>query len=183
MSFAKSHALGSLFWVGNLLQTSYRFSNAVQAALIAWVLAIPSILPIREEMAASLAEDEARIRSLGRSVEKLGHRQGAPHLGESEQYQRSVMAFLESHGIEVGNSETKTGVVMDSWREEVRKDFWMCMRGWARLEREGRTQELLQMAKGEEGFAKVSRIVIAEQRQFEQDSGRDPNEQEISGWV
>lgn len=131
-------------------------------------------------MLASLKEEEARIRSLGRSVEKAGHRQGAPHLGESEAYQRRIVSFLESKGIEVGNAEKKEGVVMERWREEVRKDFWQCMRSWKRIEKEGRSEEFLKSAVGEEGYAELSRRVILEQKDVERD--RDPLESEISGW-
>lgn len=166
------------------MSTSYRFSNAIQSALIAWTLALPSlVLPSRDEMVESLKADEARTRALGRSVERLGHRQGAPHMGESEVYQRRIVRYLESKGITVGESTTKTGVVMEPWREEVRKDFWMCMRGWNRMEKLGRSKELVQrLAVGEQGYAELGRLVIEEQRQFEKDQGRDPLESEISGW-
>lgn len=162
------------------MSTSYRFSNAVQSALIAWTLALPSILPSREDMLVAMKEDEARTRALKRSVEKVGHRQGPPHLGESEVYLKRILDFLSSKGIEVGNSERKEGVVMEPWREEVRKDFWQCMRSWSRLEKAGRTKELLKEAVGEEGFAEVSRRVIAEQKEVEKN--RNPLESEISGW-
>ena len=162
------------------MSTSYRFSNAVQGALIAWILALPSILPERHEMIALMEKDEARIRSLGRLVEKVGHRQGAPHLGESEAYQREIVSFLKAQGIEVGNSQTKEGVVMETWREEVRRDFWQCMRSWKRIEKEGRSKDLLKIAVGEEGYAQLSCLVIAEQKVLEKN--RDPLESEISGW-
>lgn len=180
ISFSTMHGPASLFWCGNVMSTSYRFSNAVQGALIAWSLALPSILPDKDEMLTSMKEDEARTRALGRIVEKVGHRQGPPHLGESEVYQRRIMAFLRSKGIEVGNSDKKEGVVMEPWREEVRKDFWQSMRSWMRIEKEGRAQELLKLAVGEEGYAELSRLVIAEQKIVEKD--RDPLESEISGW-
>lgn len=180
MSFATLHGPASLFWCGNVMSTSYRFSSAIQGALIAWTLALPSILTTREEMLTSMKEEEARIRLLGRSVEKVGHRQGAPHLGESEAYQRRIVNFLQSQGIEVGNAGKKEGVVMEDWREEVRKDFWQCMRSWKRIEKEGRAADLLKGAIGEEGYAELSRLVIAEQKQIEKD--RDPLESEISGW-
>lgn len=162
------------------MSTSYRFSNAVQGALIAWILALPSILPEKAEMLSLVDKDEARVRSLGRSVEKVGHRQGPPHSGESEAYQRQIIAFLKSQGIEVGNSEMKEGLVMEDWREEVRKDFWQCMRSWKRIEKEGRAKDLLKNAVGEEGYAQLSRLVIAEQKEVEKN--RDPLESEISGW-
>lgn len=120
VSFAQVHGPASLFWCGNIMSTSYRFSNAVQAALIAWCIALPSILPSLPELRKALEEDEARTKALGRAVEKVGHRQGAPHLGESEAYQRRIVAFLKGKGIEVGNSDEKTGLVMEPWREEVR---------------------------------------------------------------
>lgn len=162
------------------MSTSYRFSNAVQGALIAWILALPSMIPKREEMLALMKEDEAMTRSLGRLVEKVGHRQGAPHLGESEAYQRRILDFLQSKGIEVGMSNAKEGVVMEDWRQEVRQDFWQCMRSWKRLEKEGRAKHMLQDAIGEDGYARLSRLVIAEQKVVEKD--RDPLESEISGW-
>jgi hypothetical protein len=180
ISVSPMHGPASLFWCGNIMSTSYRFSNAIQSALIAWTLALPLILPNEEEMLASIRDDEDRTRALGRSVEKTGHRQGPPHLGESETYQRRIVRFLQSKGIEVGCSERKEGVVMEDWREEVRKDFWQCMRGWMRLEKEGKAKDLLIHAVGEEGFAKVSRAVIAEQKIVESD--RDPRESEVSGW-
>lgn len=180
MSFAPNHGPASLFWCGNIMSTSYRFSNAIQGALIAWILALPSLPPSKSEMSDLMKEDEARIRALGRSVEKVGHRQGAPHLGESEEYQRRIVAFLQSKGIEVGNSQDKTGVVMEDWRQEVRKDFWQCMRSWKRIEKEGRAQDLLREAVGEDGYAKLSRRVILEQKLVEKN--RNPLESEISGW-
>ena len=164
------------------MSTSYRFSNAVQSALIAWLLALPSILPSQETMTKLLKEDEGRTLALGRSVERTGHRQGAPHLGESEAYQRRILKFLESHNIQVGSSLDQTGLVMEPWREEVRKDFWICMRGWKRLEKEGRTKKLLKGVSGEEGYANLSRAVILEQKVLEKDIKRDPLETEISGW-
>lgn len=181
-SFASIHGPCSLFWCGNIMSTSYRFSNAVQSALIAWLLALPSILPSQETMTKLLKEDEGRTLALGRSVERTGHRQGAPHLGESEAYQRRILKFLESHNIQVGSSLDQTGLVMEPWREEVRKDFWICMRGWKRLEKEGRTKKLLKGVSGEEGYANLSRAVILEQKVLEKDIKRDPLETEISGW-
>lgn len=63
---------------------------------------------------------------------------------------------------------------------QVRKDFWQCMRGWMRQERLGETEQLRKECIGEEGYAKVSRKVIAEQKIVEKD--RNPLESEISGW-
>jgi hypothetical protein len=164
------------------MSTSYRFSNAVQSALIAWLLAKPEILPARDELYRLLKEDEARTLALNRVVEKVGHRQGPPHAGESEVYQRRIIAFLSSHGISAGSSVDQTGFIIEPWREEVRVQFWRCMRGWNRLEKEGRTNELLRGVSGEEGYAKLSRFVIDEQTKVEKDNNRHPMELEISGW-
>ena len=180
VSFAEAHGLASLFFVGNIMSTSYRFSNAVQAALVAWSIARPDILPTRQEMLQSLKEHEARVVALGRSVEKLGLRQGVPSSGESEVYQHRVVNFLQSRGIEVGNLEKQTGLSMEPWREEVRKEFWRIMRGWARLEKLGRTQEMCKDLQGEEAYAKLCMEVLREQTVVEKD--RDPLESEISGW-
>lgn len=180
MSFAEVHGPASLFFVGNIMSTSYRFSNAVQAALAAWCIAMPSILPSRSEMLCSLAVEEAKTVALGRAVEKLGHRQGAPSSGESEVYQARVIAFLRSKGIEAGNAKEKTGVVMEKWREEVRVQFWRIMRGWARLEKEGRTQQMVKGLEGEQAYAELCMEVLGEQTIVEKD--RDPLESEISGW-
>lgn len=162
------------------MSTSYRFSNAVQGALIAWSLALPDILPSKDDMLRGVREEENRTKALGRSVEKVGHRQGRPHEGESEVYQRRIVSFLKNNGIEIGNAGRQEGLVMEPWREEVRKDFWQCMRGWRRIEKEGRSEEFLWEAVGEEGFARVSRKVIAEQKVIEKD--RNVFESEISGW-
>lgn len=180
VSFADAHGPGSLFFVGNIMSTSYRFSNAVQAALIAWILADPSILPSREDMLRVVAEEEARTVALGRAVEKLGHRQGAPSSGESEVYQRRMLAYLQSKGIETGSVHDQTGVVLEPWRVEVRKEFWRIMRGWARLEKEGRTKQMIAGLEGEQAYADLCVEVLKEQTIVEKD--RDPNESEISGW-
>ena len=87
---------------------------------------------------------------------------------------------MESKGIEVGNVDEKTGVCMEPWREEVRKEFWRIMRGWARLEKEGRTGEMCKGLEGEEAYARLCAQVLKEQTIVEKD--RDPLESEISGW-
>ena len=180
ISFAEKHGPASLFWVGQLMSTSYRLSNAFQAALAAWTIALPDILPAREEMQRLLAADEARLVALGRSVERLGHRQGAPHLGESETYQRSVAAFLRSRGIQAGDTDAKTGVVLEDWRWQVRKEFWRIQRGWSRLEKLGRAKGLVKGLRTEQDYAELCALVVREQTTVEVD--RDPNETEIGGW-
>ena len=181
MSFAKLHAVGTLFFIGLPMSTAYRFHDAVQALLTAWLIARPDILPSRESMQAQLEADEEWTRSKGRNVLILGSKYAVNDQAEPEAHQKRIVEFLRSNGIESGNADRKEGLVLDPWRQEVRKDFWMSMRGWNRLEKLGVSKQWLEGVAGEEAYAELMRRIIASQRAYEIETKR-PVQQEICGW-
>ncbi|GAA98057.1 hypothetical protein E5Q_04738 [Mixia osmundae IAM 14324] len=177
LSLSPLHPLTALSFIGIPMANSYRFSNAVQALLVAWTIARPDILPAREELFRQLETQEQATLAKGRPLEKLGHRMGDPAAGESEIYQTRVLEFLAQAGVPIDPALIEPLVL---WRMEVRKDFWLCLRGWHRLEKLGMAQDWLKDTEGDEGYAQLTRRVIAWQKAWEK-VHRAP-QQEISGW-